>query len=275
MREADGPVTELCRVATAAGLPRFDVAFQPIVCTASGAITAYEALLRGLGGTPADGVLARVPSAHRSAFEAAAIAAILPRFAESATAGDVHVNLSPGALAGADDMLATVAGLAKAAGVAPERLVVEITDAARIDDPAWLAGLIAEARANGIRVALDDFGTGYGGLSLLSEVRPDLVKLDRTLIRGINHHRIRHPIVTRILDAAGNLGIPVVAVGIETEGEFHCLSELGVGFVQGFLVSPPSRERLALADDITLPVRRAVPPWLGAVPGREDWLHRH
>ncbi|WP_158639128.1 EAL domain-containing protein [Elioraea rosea] len=275
MREADGPVTDLCRVAMAAGLPRFDVAFQPIVCTASGGIRAYEALLRGLGGTPADGVLARVPAAHRSAFEVAAVAAILPRFAASASPGDVHVNISPGALAGADDMLATIAGLAGAAGLEPARLVVEITDAARIEDPAWLARIIAGARGKGLRVALDDFGTGYGGIGLLTEVRPDLVKLDRTLIRGINHHRIRHPIVARIVDAAGSLGVPVVAVGIETEGEFHCLSELGLGFVQGFLVSPPSRERLALADEITLPVRRAVPPWLGAVPGREDWLHRH
>ncbi len=255
--------------------PRFDVAFQPIVDVGAGRIVAHEALLRGLGGTPADGVLARVPPARRVAFEAEAVATILSHFATAGAEYDLHVNVSPAVLLRAPGMPATVADLVEGSALAPSRVVIEVTEGERIDDSTALARVVTKARERGLRIALDDFGTGYGGIGLLDEVRPDLVKLDMSLVRGINHHRIRRPTVSRILDAAGRLGIGVVAVGIETEGEFHCLTELGVTLVQGFLVAPPARERLVQSDEIVLPVRRSVPAWLAAPSDFDDVLRRH
>jgi EAL domain-containing protein (putative c-di-GMP-specific phosphodiesterase class I) len=88
---------------------------------------------------------------------------------------------------------------------------------------------------------------------MLAEARPDLVKLDRSLIRGIHQHRARRPILARIIGTAGQLGIGAVAVGVETEAEFLCLASLGVTLFQGFLVAPPTTERLVRMDEIVLP----------------------
>jgi EAL domain-containing protein (putative c-di-GMP-specific phosphodiesterase class I) len=244
-----------------AGAPRFEVAFQPIVDIAAGRVQAYEALLRGLGGSPAGGVLARVPATARAAFETDALATILDRFGSGE--GDLHVNFSPAVLVRQPLTVARLAARLAVSTLAPERLVIEVTEGESIGDAEALAAVMAQARACGFRIALDDFGTGYGGLGLLAEARPDLVKLDRSLVRGIHQHRVRHPIVARLLAAAGALGIGAVAVGVETEAEFHCLASLGVTLFQGFLVAPPTTERLVTMAETGLPPRLA-PPALAA-----------
>lgn len=244
-----------------AGVPRFEVAFQPIVDIAAGRVRAYEALLRGLGGTPAGGVLARVPAQARAAFEFEALAAVLDRFGKGEA--DLHMNFSPAVLVRQPRMVAHLAARLAVAALPPSRLVIEVTEGERIGDAEALAGMMAEARACGFRIALDDFGTGYGGLGLLAEVLPDLVKLDRSLIRGVHQHRVRHPILLRLLEESARLGIGAVAVGVETEAEFHCLASLGVTLFQGFLVSPPTTERLVRMEETGLPPSFSAPSRLG------------
>lgn len=251
MRQADGIAARGGDASGTAGVPRFEVAFQPIVDIAAGRVRAYEALLRGLGGTPAGGVLARIPAEARAAFEIEALAAILERFGRGEA--DLHVNFSPAVLVRQPRMVAHLAARLAVSSLPPSRLVIEVTEGERIGDAEALAAMMREARACGLRIALDDFGTGYGGLGLLAEVLPDLVKLDRSLVRGIHQHRVRHPIVMRMLEAARRLGIGAVAVGVETEAEFHCLASLGVTLFQGFLVSPPTTERLVRMEEIFLP----------------------
>jgi EAL domain-containing protein (putative c-di-GMP-specific phosphodiesterase class I) len=245
--------------------PRFAIAFQPIVDIKARRVIAHEALLRGPGGTPADGVLARVKAPDRPAFETAAIDAIVAARGDEAGDAALHVNISPAVLLREAGMLdALAAGLARA-GFAPSRLVIEVTEGERIDDADALRAVIAAAHAHGMRIALDDFGTGYGGLGLLAETLPDLVKLDMTLVRDIHHHRVRRSLVSGIVGKARALGLGVIAVGVESEGEYHCLTELGLTLVQGFLLAPPVTGRAIGMDEIALPVRRAVPAWLGAV----------
>jgi EAL domain-containing protein (putative c-di-GMP-specific phosphodiesterase class I) len=251
--------------ADSAAAPRFAVAFQPIVDAAAGRIRAHEALLRGPGGSPAGGVLARVPDPERAAFETTAIDAILRRMAGPDGAADLHVNISPGVLLRRDGVVASLGERLAAAGFPPARLVVEVTEGERIDDTDALKRVIGQARALGLRIALDEFGTGYGGLALLADVDPDMIKLDMTLIRGIHLHRVRRSIVSGILRMAGSLKLDVVAVGVESESEYHCLADLGVTLLQGFLFAAPATERLVAMTDITIPVRRHVPAWVGTV----------
>jgi EAL domain-containing protein (putative c-di-GMP-specific phosphodiesterase class I) len=249
----------------AAGLPRFAIAFQPIVDAAAGTVVAHEALLRGLSGTPAGGVLARVHAPERQRFELDAIAVVLTAFAGADPAAALHVNLSPAVLLHAPGTVAEVARMVAASRVAAHRVVIEVTEGERIDDADALADTAAALRGIGVRVALDEFGTGYGGMGLLGAVAPDLVKLDMGLTRNIHLHRARRPIVASLLAACALERVGVVAVGVESEGEYRCLAGLGVTLFQGFLFAPPVTGHVLSSDEVSFPPE---PP---ALPIADPW----
>ena len=115
-------------------------------------------------------------------------------------------------------------------------------------------------RQAGFRVALDDLGAGYGSLNLLSQLRPDFVKLDMKLVRDVHLDPYKAGITSQLLEMARKLGIATVAEGIESAGELDWFRDHGVDFVQGFYIarpaSPPPRPR------------PPAPPGRHAVPGR-------
>lgn len=255
------PLAEEAKAVGGAGeapLPAYAIAFQPIVDAGAGAVVGHEALLRGPAGTPAVGVLARVRGADRQRFETEAIAAVLAAFAGAAPAAALHVNLSPEVLLHAPGTVERLQGMVAGSAVAAGRIVVEVTEGERIGDPDALVLAAAALRRAGLRVALDAFGTGYGGVGLLGAVAPDLVKLDMGLTRNIHLHHARRPIVTALLEACARLGIGVVAVGVESEGEYRCLAGLGVTLFQGFLFAPPVTGRPLVAEEVSFPP--APPP---------------
>jgi len=243
-----------------ASLPRFAVAFQPIVAPAPRRVVAHEALLRGRGGTPAGGVLGRVPPRERARFEQAALAAALSAFAATGARSALHVNACPVTLARAPDSFDPLAEVAGGEGAV--RIVVEMAEGGSAE-PDHLARAAAEARARGLAVALDQFGTGYGGLGLLDLVRPSVAKLDMSLCRGIHLHRARRSIVAALLAAAAERAITVVAVGVESEGEYRCLAGLGVALFQGFLFAPPVTGEAPGPDAVAWPPASAPPWWSG------------
>lgn len=116
-----------------------------------------------------------------------------------------------------------------------------------MEDHDHLASIIREYRRQGLVTAIDDFGAGYAGLNLLAAFQPDLLKLDMALTRTVDADRPRQIIVDSVLTAARELGIRVIAEGIETEAEFHCLRELGVELFQGYLLAKPAFERFETA----------------------------
>jgi len=260
------------RYLVAEALPRFAVAFQPIVDAGGSRIVGHEGLLRGPSWSPAGGVLARVRDADRQRFEMEAIAAALAAF-PGACAAAVHVNISPSVLLRAPGTIAWLARLASEASIAPERIVIEVTEGERIDDPQALAAAADALRAERFRIALDTFGTGYGGLGMLEAVRPDLVKLDMGLTRNIQLHRTRRPIIAALVEVSARAGIGVVAVGVESEGEYRCLAGLGVTLFQGFLFSPPVTGRMLAAEEVSFPPSPpplpAADPWSQEAAARE------
>lgn len=224
---------------------RLRAAFQPIVaCRRDGwSVFAYEALVRGAAGEPAGevlGVLRQSADAH-----VLDLACRLAGLREAAAVGLnrsaalLSLNVLPSATLNPETCLGATLAAARRHGFPPERMLFEITEVEQVRDAARLRETVATQRAHGVKIAIDDFGAGYAGLGLLVEVRPDIVKLDMHLVRGVDHDPVRARIVGAIARACRGLGITVIAEGIETEGELAALHGMGIRHFQGYLLARP------------------------------------
>ncbi|HTU10479.1 MAG TPA: EAL domain-containing protein [Allosphingosinicella sp.] len=120
-----------------------------------------------------------------------------------------------------------------------DRIVLEITEHDCIDDFEALEGAIAPLRARGLRVAVDDAGAGHSGLQQILKMRPDLIKLDRSLIEGIGDDPGRRALAAALTMFARETGSRLIAEGVETEAELAMLRALGMEKVQGYLLGRP------------------------------------
>jgi len=226
----------------------FSMAFQPIVDIANGGIFAYEALARGPAGESAASVLSRVTDANRYAFDqtcrvkAIEMAGRLGLAAREGAA--LSINFLPNAVYRADTCIRASIAAARRAGFPLDRLIFEVTEGERVNDKAHLGAIFAEYRRHGFRTAIDDFGAGYAGLNLLADFQPDILKIDMDLSRRIDLSPTRRAIVQSIVHVCRQLGIAVIAEGVETEAEFRVLRELGVTRIQGYLFARPGFECL-------------------------------
>ena len=114
-----------------------------------------------------------------------------------------------------------------------------MTETHMVEDIRMMQQAMTHYREMGFRVALDDLGAGYSGLKLWSEIRPDIVKIDRHFIQGIDEDRTKQQFVSAILNTATVLGCRVITEGVETEKEYATLRKLGVEMVQGYYFSRP------------------------------------
>lgn len=214
------------------------MAAQPIVRAKDRKVQAYEMLVRTAErslANPADLLnaadrLKRLPDLGRAIR--ANVAQIM---STSIMHGDVYVNLHPQDLAD-DELFDPRAPLSKWA----PRVVLEITERASLDDVADVPGRVASLRKLGYRIAIDDLGAGYAGLSSFAALAPDFVKLDMTLIRGIENDPMRQKLVASMTTLCSELGIMVVAEGIETEAEFEATVRAGCPLLQGYLFGRPA-----------------------------------
>jgi diguanylate cyclase (GGDEF)-like protein/PAS domain S-box-containing protein len=125
------------------------------------------------------------------------------------------------------------------AGFLPQRLELELTESALMDNPEASAAVLESLRALGIRVAVDDFGTGYSSLAYLMRFPVRTLKIDRSFVHGMEHSREAATIVRAIASLAGSLGLEMVGEGVENLAQLALLQELGCHQIQGFLFSRP------------------------------------
>ena len=118
-------------------------------------------------------------------------------------------------------------------------VVLEVTERGRIEAVPDLHSRITRLRTLGYRIAVDDFGAGYAALNSFASLHPDVAKLDMALVRGVDHDPYRHKLVASVNAMCHDLGILVVAEGIETEAERSALANLGCDLLQGFLIGRP------------------------------------
>ncbi|MEW6336316.1 MAG: EAL domain-containing protein [Acidobacteriota bacterium] len=124
-------------------------------------------------------------------------------------------------------------------GLAPERLVVEITENAAMEQAEATQRTLRELRDIGVGIAIDDFGTGYSSLAYLSTLPVSELKLDRSFVQNLINNPDNEAIVAAVVALAHGLGMPVVAEGVETEDQRVTLVRLGCDFIQGYLVARP------------------------------------
>lgn len=224
----------------------FTMAFQPIVDAGATQVFAYEALVRGAQGQGALEVLSSVGRAERHGFDQQCRAVALQlaaRLGVVEAGAALSINFLPNAMRKGPAADATLA-IAERLGFPADRIIFEFTEHEPIVDPAELGRVIRTYRGHGFRTAIDDFGAGYSGLTLLAKLQPDIIKLDMELVRGVDTDRVRRTIVASILHMCEDLGITVVAEGIETSGEYRVLRDLGITLLQGFLFARPQIEAL-------------------------------
>lgn len=217
----------------------FDMAFQPIVDTASGEIFAHEALVRGPAGEGAFTVLEQVTETNRYGFDQLCRTKAIERASGFGIGENISINFMPNAVYEPRNCIQRTLWAADKYNFPLERIIFEFTEDEQIADTDHLKRIMQEYRHQGFRTAIDDFGAGFSGLRLLAEIQPDLIKIDMDLIRGIDQDRPRRVIVRSIIEMAEELDIDVICEGIETEGERDTLQDLGVTLMQGYLFARP------------------------------------
>lgn len=231
--------------------------FQPIVsCRAPGEVFAYECLLRGLtgdGGFVAPGTMYEAARASDLLFQldrAARLTAIRTAIEHGLdTSGtSLFINFNPTSIYDPSFCLRTTIAAIEAAAFRRDQIVFEVVESDQIDDVKFLLRIMDFYRGAGFRVALDDLGSGYGSLNLLSQLKPDFVKLDMRLIRDVDRDPYKAEITRKLLEMARDLGIATVVERIETRGEWEWARDHGADYAQGYLfarpASPPPHPRV-------------------------------
>ena len=258
-REAGGVAMDKIRLESRlrAALERggLEVRYQPILDIAAGTIAGYEALVRWEDPergavSPAEFIRIAEETSLIVPVGEYVFAQACATLARLAGAGRdplpfIAVNVSGRQLA-EEDVLATVARTADAAGVPASAIKIEITESLTLDVEA-VGALIARAHAAGLKVALDDFGTGFSNLGHLHKLRFDTVKLDQGFVRQMLAAPRCHAIVQAIATMVAALDADMVAEGVETPEQLDALRALGCRYAQGWLIGRP------LAPDAVAP----------------------
>jgi EAL domain-containing protein (putative c-di-GMP-specific phosphodiesterase class I) len=223
-----------------AALERLWMAWQPIMSVKARGVWAYEALVRS-----DEPLLASAPALLRAAEQLGRLhelgRAIRRHVAELAPRISADVPLFVNVHARDFEDPDLYDRHTAFAALAP-RLVLEITERAPLDGITDLRLQVQRLRSQGFRLAIDDLGAGYAGLVGLAVVEPDFVKLDRALIEGVDRHPARQAVIRGVSSVCAELGMHVVAEGVERAEQRDVLADLGCELLQGYFFARPTPE---------------------------------
>lgn len=214
----------------------FAIALQPVVDMRTGEAVSHEALSRFPSDTfrtPAAWFAAAFETGQVIDLELAAVRKALDALEHVAEPASVSINLSPGTvLAG---------GLTTLGPSVPwQRIIIELTEHVPVIDYAGLLDQLRPAVEAGARIAVDDTGAGFSSLRHILDLHPHIIKLDIGITRGVDTDPSREALAAMMVHFADEVGIRVVAEGVETEGERDRLLDLGIHYGQGYLLGRPS-----------------------------------
>ena len=223
---------------------RLSTLLQPVLDLDERRIMGYEALTRG----PARSPLHRPDALFSTAAQQGSLAELdlaclrvaFRTFASLKLSGRLFVNLSPGSLLHPALAPAAIVALVEASGLSCNQIVIEMTEAEATLDYDAQRDTVTSLRAWGIDTAIDDLGEGFSSLRLWSELKPAFVKIDKHFIRGVDEEAHKTQFVRSIQQLAEGSNSRMIAEGVERLSELTALKDIGVRFVQGFLVGRPS-----------------------------------
>ncbi|WP_243450968.1 bifunctional diguanylate cyclase/phosphodiesterase [Sphingosinicella sp. CPCC 101087] len=224
------------------------LAYQPLIDLDSGRVAGFEALARWSHDGDAIPPAEFIPVAEESGLivplgrwalnTAMRTLSEWDRAAGAVLPFNMSVNLSPIQIS-RDDIAATVVGALASAGISGDRLTLELTESAIIQDPDRVAKALNALKKSQVRIAMDDFGTGFTSLAMLQKLPIDLLKIDQTFVGGMMAADDSTAIVRAILSLARALGMATTAEGIDSEDLAEMLTELGCTYGQGYHFSAP------------------------------------
>ncbi|BCR03854.1 hypothetical protein DESUT3_09230 [Desulfuromonas versatilis] len=242
----------------------FQLYYQPILSLASNRITGFEALIRWQH--PERGLMAPAefisiaeetglitPMGQWALREACSKLSQWQRHGLGSVPLTVNLNLSGKEFTPA--LLQQIKELLQEMDIAPGTLRLEITESTIMGEPESSAFLLHQLKAMGIGLQIDDFGTGYSSLSYLHQFPIDALKIDRSFVSMMSIDRENLEIIKTIVNLAHNLGMDVIAEGVEKPEELRILKQLGCEYAQGFLISRPIE-----ADSVATLIGREADP---------------
>lgn len=220
--------------------------FQPIFSVRRRLVVGLEALSRGLdvGGdliAPASLFKTALAEGRAEAVEAACRESAVRTFAQLPARLEevlLFLNLDVAATASADSTAAELQALVYGAGLQPCQVAVEFLEA-RFDDSSRFAALAAALRRLGFLMALDDVGAGHSNLDRIPLFRPDIIKIDRSLVADVHSDFYKQETLKSLVSLSRRIGALVIAEGIETEAEAFTALELGCDLLQGYFLAKP------------------------------------
>ncbi|MGP1674549.1 MAG: EAL domain-containing protein, partial [Candidatus Limnocylindrales bacterium] len=232
LREHSTRIGSRARIQAVLDAGAFHAVFQPLVDLTSGRIFGYEALTRFEDGTPPDVVFAEAAAAGMSIqLEVATARAALEAASTLPANRTINLNVSPELILAREP----IRTMLRESGFG---VVLEITEHSAVTDYAMLRAAIAGIGPE-VRLAIDDAGAGFSSLRHILELRPSMVKLDVSLIRGIDTDLARQAMVAGMVHFANRLAVSLIAEGVENEAEKATLLALGVTGAQGYLFGRP------------------------------------
>lgn len=220
--------------------------YQPILDVPTGRIVGAEALIRwwhperGLLGPDAFLPLAEETGLMR-VLDGWVLGTVLSQMAAWNAAGhtfDVAVNLTAYSLQNLE-LVTHIADLLTVTNVAPERVIIELTEHTALRDLATTQQVLTGLNDLGLRIALDDFGNGYASLTYLQQVPVDILKIDRTFTIGVGHNVRNEAVIRALLGLARDMGMMLVVEGVEEPAQLEWLKAAGCQWAQGFLIGKP------------------------------------
>ncbi|MBC8022815.1 MAG: EAL domain-containing protein, partial [Burkholderiales bacterium] len=258
--------------------------FQPIYAFGEARVIGYEALVRGPEGsalqTPAGLFAAAAGEGLAIELNLVCITEVLRAYAARSFDGSLFLNVSPQLIMQRGFDRARAERFLGEVGIAPERVVIELTE----DYPTFDFPVVHESlmlyRSMGFRIAIDDLGEGFASLRLWSELRPEFVKADKHFVTGVANDPVKAQFLRAIQDIAESAGSQVIAEGIETAADFKVVKDMGLACGQGWFIGRPAEfplarlpEELQRADsDAKIPVLAAPRLRAGTEPTAHDFV---
>jgi EAL domain-containing protein (putative c-di-GMP-specific phosphodiesterase class I)/GGDEF domain-containing protein/CBS domain-containing protein len=227
--------------------------YQPIVDLAGGEIFAWEALARGPAGSAFESpsMLFGFAEEHDLVFplERACRTAAISGFGDRAAGRMLFLNVHPRTLVDPSFSPGETLKLLESLGLEPHDVVIEITERHSTKDFSLFHRMLDHYRSEGYKVAVDDVGTGYSGLWSIAEIRPEFIKLDMSLVRGIDTNPVKRALIETFLTFSDKVGCKIIAEGIETPTELSSLVSMGVHYGQGYFLAHPAAPKPDIAPE--------------------------